>query len=126
MRPAQQVIVYITVTVSTHLGAGDTKLAVSDSGGSLTPEIIGPQATPTTTAISAFFPPETIPDVVENQAVTLLPESAIHRAEKAVDTMKVYEGAVETIQLVMNIVDSVAEVCMPSLLLSIDGPTFNS
>ena len=119
-RPAQQAILYLTVTVSTHPRA-DT-----DTGCSLTREMASPQgsiapATPTTTAAtSGFFPPETVPPalgVVENQTVIQSPESAIHGAEKAVETMKIYEGAVGTIELVMNVVDPVVGVCTPSPLL---------
>ena len=125
-RHARQVILYLTVTVSIHLGAG------TDTGGSPTREMTSPQssivpATPTTmTAISGFFPPETVPPalgIVKNQAVMLSPESAIHGAEKAVETMKIYEGAVGTIQLVMNVVDPVVGVCRPSPLLSIERST---
>ena len=52
-----------------------------------------------------------------------LDESAIHGAEKAVETMKIYEGAMGNIQLVMNVVDPVVGVCTPSLLLSVNGTT---
>ena len=128
------------MSTSTHLGAApaaaaaDANLTVADSGGSPTLGMTGPQgavaplpATPTTMASTSGFLPHEIapptPDVVDNQAVMLSSESAIHGAEKAVETMKIYEGAVGKIQLVMNIVDAVVEVCMPSLLLSINGTT---
>ena len=77
--------------MSTRLGAGsDTKVAVADSGGSPTREMI---------------------------------ESTIHGAEKAVEMMTIYEGAVGAIQLVINVVDPVVGVCTPSPLLSIERST---
>ena len=125
MRPAQQVILYLTVTVSTHPGADtDTGAPVSEMTspqGSIAP------ATPTTmAATSGLPPPETVPPalgMVENQAVMPSPETTIHGAEKAVETMKIYEGAVGGIQLVMNVVDPIVEVCTPFPLLSIKGTT---
>ena len=96
--------------------------------------MIGPQGTvaplptmpTTTTATSGFIRHKTAPPalgVVDNQAVMLSFESAFHGAEKAVETMKIYEGAVGKIQLVMNVVDAAVEVCTPALLSSINGTT---
>ena len=41
------------------------------------------------------------------------------------DTMKIYEGAVGNIKLVMDIVGAVIEVCTPSPLLPINVFTFS-
>jgi len=133
--PAQQVNLYLTVTASTYLcAATDTNLTVTDSGGSPTPGLTGPYGTiaplpatsTTTTATSEFSPHGAAPHavcVVDNHARMPSSESAIHEAEKAAEMMRIYEGAVGKIQLAINVVDTVVEVCTPSPLLSINGTT---
>ena len=49
--------------------------------------------------------------------------SAIHGAEKVVEAMKIYDGTFEKIQLVIDVVDTVVEVCTASLLVSSNGTT---
>ena len=61
--------------------------------------------------------------MVDNDAVMRSSADAIYGAQKAVDTMDIYEGALGNIQLVMNVMDSVVGVCTHSLLLSIDAKT---
>lgn len=94
--PAQQVNLYLTVAVSTHPGAA---AELADFGGSPTPGTTGPRDTVTPiltmpiteTAAAEFVPHETAPPtlrVVDNQAVILFSQTAIHGAEQAVETMK--------------------------------------
>ena len=100
VRPTQPANLYITVNAPTHPGAAaDTNLTVAESSGSPTRAVVG------------------------NPGIVLSSESIIHGAEKAVETMKIYEGAVGKIRLVMNVGDSVAEVCTPSLSLSTNATT---
>ena len=57
------------------------------------------------------------------QPVMLSSEHAIHGAENAVETMKICEGAIRNLQLVIDFVDSeLSQVCA-SLLSLINGTT---
>ena len=117
--------------MSTHLA----ELTEAYSGGSPTPETTGPRGTvaplpatlTTATATSGFVPHDTAPapGMVDNDAVMQSSVDAIHGAEKAVDTMDIYEGALGNIELVMKVMDSVVGVCISLLVLSIDANTLS-